>query len=250
MTAPARGVLVEACVDSVESALAAAAGGAGRVELCAGLAEGGTTASAGLIGVVRERVALPLFVLIRPRGGDFLSADDELAVMVRDIANARRLGADGLVLGALSSDGKVDMAAMRRLLEAARPLPVTFHRAIDLARDPLEALEMLLVLGVQRVLTSGGAPTAQAGAATIARLVRRAGSALTVMAGGGITDENAAAIVAATGVREVHARAAGLVSSGMRHRRVDIPLGRPAPSDYERAVTSEESVRRLVAAVG
>ena len=250
MSAATRRVLVEACVDSVESALAAAAGGAGRIELCAGLVEGGTTPSAGTIGVVRQRVELPLFVLVRPRGGDFIYGEDELATMLRDIAVARSLGADGIVAGAMTADGKVDVPTMRRLLDAARPLPVTFHRAIDLARDPMESLETLLVLGIRRVLTAGGAATAREGAGTIARMVSRAGDSLVVMAGGGITEENAAALVAATGVREVHARAATTMTSAARHRRLDIPLGRSyVPESYDRVATSEVGVRGIVEAV-
>ena len=137
-------VLVEACVDSLRSAREAAAGGAGRLELCQNLTEGGTTPSWGLVAEVREQVALPLHVLIRPRGGDFLYAGDEIAVMRRDIAAARGLGADGLVLGALDAGGRVDSATLQYLLDVARPAAVTFHRAFDLGRDPEEALDALV----------------------------------------------------------------------------------------------------------
>lgn len=200
-------VLVEACVDSLRSAREAAGGGAGRLELCQSLTEGGTTPSWGLLAEVREQVALPLHVLIRPRGGDFLYSEDETAVMLRDIAAARGLGADGVVLGALDVEGRVDSATLRRLLDAARPAVVTFNRAFDLTRDPLEALDTLAALGTERVLTSGQASNAEAGIPLLARLVQHAGSALTVLAGGGIREPNAKRIVQETGVTELHLRA-------------------------------------------
>ena len=154
------GVLVEACVDTVSSALAAQSGGAARVELCADLVEGGTTPSAGTIAVARERLQIALFVIIRPRGGDFLYAPHEYDTMLKDLSLAKQLDANGVVIGALSANGTIDRDGTRRLLDAARPLPVTFHRAFDLTRDLQEALDVLVELGVDRVLTSGGAPTA------------------------------------------------------------------------------------------
>ena len=153
-------LLVEVCVDSVESAHAAAVGGAARVELCDDLLEGGTTPSAGMIEVVRERIAIGLNVLIRPRGGDFSYSDLEFEVMERDIDVARRLGADGVVLGLLDPDGSIDEPRTRLLADSARPLSVTFHRAFDVTRDAVESLEALIRVGVDRVLTSGRARTA------------------------------------------------------------------------------------------
>ena len=197
--------LFESCVDSVDTALASARGGAGRVELCARLDVGGTTPDAALID---RCIALgtPVAVMIRPRGGDFVYDRDEIEAMVQAIRAAAGAGAAAVVFGALRFDGTIDAGAMQRLLEAAQPLPVTCHKAIDATRDPLEALEALLALGIDRVLTSGGAPTAAAGAATIARMVARAGDALTVMAGGGVRANGVADLVRLTGVREVHAR--------------------------------------------
>jgi copper homeostasis protein len=145
-------ILIEACVDSVPSALAAEAGGAGRVELCDNMIEGGTGPSAGTIEEAKARLRIPVFVMIRPRGGDFLYSDVEYDVMRRDIAHARALGVDGVVLGLRDRDGNVDVARTRALVDAARPLPVTFHRAFDVARDPDRALDALLGLGVERVL--------------------------------------------------------------------------------------------------
>src|SRR5687768_9675845 len=152
---PSEIVLVEACVATVASAGAAESAGAGRLELCANLVEGGVTPSVGMLMGVRERVRLPLHVLIRPRGGDFLFEGDEREVMLRDIAEAGARGANGVVIGALDPEGQVDEALTRRLAEAARPMAVTFHRAFDLVREPTRALETLIALGIERVLTSG-----------------------------------------------------------------------------------------------
>jgi copper homeostasis protein len=199
-------VLFESCIDSHDAALASASGGAGRVELCARLDVGGTTPDTASIERCVASLAIPVFVMIRPRGGDFVYDTREVAAMMDDVHAAAAAGAHGVVFGALGRDATIDAGIMRRLIDAARPLPVTCHKAIDATRDPLEALDALLALGVDRVLTSGGADCAAAGAATIARMVARAGSALTVMAGGGVRAHNVAAIVRQTGVGEVHAR--------------------------------------------
>jgi len=206
--------LFESCVDSYDAARASARGGAGRVELCARLDVGGTTPATALLERCVASLPIPVFVMIRPRGGDFVYDRDEIAAMEADIAMASAAGAHGVVFGALRHDATIDVAVMRRLIDRARPLPVTCHKAIDAARDPLEALDALLTLGVDRVLTSGGADTAAPGAATIARMAARAGDALVVMAGGGVRAHNVAALVQATGVREVHARVLPTVSAG------------------------------------
>jgi copper homeostasis protein len=198
--------LFESCIDSHDAALASSHGGAGRVELCARLDVGGTTPDAALIARCVASLPIPVFVMIRPRGGDFVYDRAERAAMEADIAMASAAGADGVVFGALRPDATIDVDVMRRLIDRARPLPVTCHKAIDATRDPLQALDTLLALGVDRVLTSGGAETAAAGAATIARMVARAGDALVVLAGGGVRAHNVAGLVRVTGVREVHAR--------------------------------------------
>ena len=242
-------VLVEACVDTVGSALAAEAGGAGRVELCANLVEGGTTPSAGTIALARERLGLPLVVLVRPRGGDFLYDADEVTAMLRDVEVARQLGADGVVVGALTPDARVDVAVTRALVDAARPMRVTFHRAFDAARHAAEALDVLVGLGLDRVLTSGGAASALEGAAALGALVRQAGGRLAVLAGGGLTAATVGPVVAASGVREVHVRGAERVGSAMRFRRAGVTVGKPyTPDDYARVVTSAERIREVVAA--
>ncbi len=203
-------MLLEACVETVEAAVAAEAGGAGRVELCARLDAGGTTPDAALVERCVAAVRIPVFAMVRRRVDSFVLDREDVAALARDIATLQAAGADGLVLGALTAARQVDVASMTRLVAAARPLPVTFHKAIDETRRLPDALDALLRLGVDRVLTSGGAPTALAGAGTIAALVGQAGDALVVMAGGGIRAGTVAAVVRATGVREVHARLTGV----------------------------------------
>jgi len=247
----ASSVLVEACVDSVAGALAAVAGGAGRLELCSGLFEGGLTPSAGLLAAVRERIAVPVHVLIRPRGGDFLYDAGEMAVMLHDIAEARRLGADGAVLGVLVGDGRVDAERTRVLVDAARPMSVTFHRAFDLTQDPALALDALIALGVERVLTSGQAENADVGIPVIAGLVERAAGRIAVLAGGGIYEDNASRIVRNTGVREIHVRGSRAMESAMTFRRPGVFMGkRYEPDEYRRVDTDAARVRAIVAAAG
>jgi copper homeostasis protein len=200
--------LVEAAVETLEEALAAKRAGADRIELCANLGVGGTTPSAGLIASVVQQVNHPVFVMIRPRGGDFVYAADEIDAMIEDIDRARPLGIAGIVTGALRSDGSVDVESMRRLMSPAAGLPVTFHRAFDVVANRTEALEQVIELGASRVLTSGGggAATALDGAVAIAMLVDQAGERVSIMAGGKIREQNARDVIARTGVREVHAR--------------------------------------------
>jgi copper homeostasis protein len=195
-------------------------------------------------------VQIPLFVLIRPRTGDFLYSADERDVMLRDIAVAKSLGADGVVIGALTVEGDVDVETTRTLLDAARPMQVTFHRAFDFARDQATAMNALLDLGVHRVLTSGGAASALEGVAALRAFVDRAGDAMTILAGGSISASNVAEVVRTSGVREVHLRAAVRVESAMTHRRTGVSLARPqAPNDYERVMTRADEVKRVVTAL-
>jgi len=244
-------ILVEACVDSIESALAAARGGAHRVELCANLIEGGTTPSTGTLAVCRSRLDIPIFVLIRPRGGDFLYTAAEFAVMLEDVRRAKQAGVQGIVTGVLRADGDIDADRTRELIAAARPLQVTFHRAVDVCRDAGRALETLIALGVERVLTSGQAATAPEGAETIAELVRQAAGRIAILPGGGITEDNVATLVRATGVSEVHLTGAVTHQSGMTFRAPEVTIGNAAPrSEYEWSVTDAERIRRVVAMLG
>ena len=198
--------IVEAAVETIEEALAAKRAGADRIELCANLGVGGTTPSAGLIASVVQQVGHPVFVMIRPRGGDFVYAADEIDAMIEDIDRARPLEIVGIVTGALRTDGCVDVESMRRLMSPAAGLPVTFHRAFDVVANRTEALEQVIDLGASRVLTSGGAATALDGVVAIAMLVDQAGERVSIMAGGKIREQNARDLIARTGVREVHAR--------------------------------------------
>ena len=183
-------VQLEVCVDSLESALAAEAGGASRLELCDCLLVGGTTPSAGLLEVVRSRVQIPIHVLIRPRAGDFCYTEADLLVMEKDIALAKSLGADGIVCGVLHPDGTVNKPVMGHLVGLARPLHFTFHRAFDMAIDAHQALEAIISLGIDYLLTSGQEATAHHGQPLLAELVRQAAGRISIMPGGGITEEN------------------------------------------------------------
>ena len=198
--------LVEAAVETLDSALAAERAGADRIELCDNLSDGGTTPGAGLVAAVAERTQLPVFVLIRPRAGGFVYSDDEFDVMIRDIELAGRMGIAGIVTGALTPDGRVDAERTHTLVKAAAGLPVTFHRAIDFAMNLPAALEEAIEAGASRVLTSGGAATALEGVDLIAALVDQARKRITIIAGGGIRDHNVRDVIARTGVREVHSR--------------------------------------------
>jgi copper homeostasis protein len=199
-------VVIEAAVESLDAALAAARGGADRLELCANLDAGGTTPGTALLAAVKSRVGIPVFTMIRPRGGSFVYTPAERDAMHRDIAAARAHGADGLVLGLLDERHRIDATAARDVLGDAGDLPVTFHRAFDAIADQLSGLDSLMELGIDRVLTSGGAPTALAGAESIRALVDHAGDAIRIMAGGGVRAHNARGLVRLTGVRELHAR--------------------------------------------
>jgi copper homeostasis protein len=197
-------VTVEICVGEVESAIAAEAGGADRVELCDNLAVGGTTPSAGTIAESCRRLSIPVHILVRPRAGDFVYSESELAVIRHDIEAAKALGAAGIVLGVLTTDSTIDRDQTATLVALARPLRVTFHKAFDQARDLLEALDALIELNVDRVLTSGGRSTALAGLETLAKLVDRAGDQIAVMAGGSLDFDHLETIIRQGGIREVH----------------------------------------------
>lgn len=199
-------LLIEAYVDSVESARSAEASGAGRLELC-GPGDGGLTPSAALLALVMAHARVPVHVMVRPREGDFTYSADEYRAMERGVELAMGAGAAGVVFGILDTDGALDAARMRTLIALARPMRVACHRAFDRTPDADAALDTLIELGVDLVLTSGHAPTALEGAETLARHVRRAGSRITILAGGTVRAENMAALVAASGVHEVHVRA-------------------------------------------
>ena len=238
-------IVVEVCVDSVASAVAAERGGAGRIELCSDLLEGGITPSAGLIATVRSRISIGLHPIIRPRPGDFCYSEQEMEIMSRDIEAAKDLGADGVVLGILDPEGNVDVEHTQQLVELAKPLSVTFHRAFDMSSDIFRALESVCQTGVNRILTSGGERTCFEGIDTIASLVKSANGRVSVMAGGGIGHRDAPTIVERTGVREIHVGLSSSVTSPMRYRNPKVSISRATGREYERGQVLEEDVRTL-----
>ncbi|HXJ94164.1 MAG TPA: copper homeostasis protein CutC [Terriglobia bacterium] len=235
---------LEICCDSIDSVLAAQRGGAQRIELCSSLLEGGLTPSAGFIRTARASTSIALFVMIRPRGGDFCNSDAEFAAMKEDISVAKSSGADGVVLGFLSIDGNVDVARTAALVQLAAPLPVTFHRAFDLTADLDRSLEDVIKTGAQRILTSGGTPVAPEGVRQIKRLVETAGERIRIMAGSGIHSKNVAEVIATTRVHEIHASAKAPVPSPMRFQR-NVSMGSTANDEYTRFVANEAEVRAL-----
>ncbi len=242
-------ILIEVCVDAVVSAVAAERGGAERIELCSDLFEGGVTPSAGLIEAVRASISIGLHVLVRPRPGDFCYTDDEFRVIRRDIEIARNLRADGVALGVLKTDGAVDVARTRELVELARPLSVTFHRGFDMSADLLRSLEEVCTAGVDRVLTSGGEPDCSQGAEMINRLVDTARDRIVIMAGGGIRPHNASTLIERTHVHEIHVGLGSHVASPMEFRNARISMGKAQGREYERTQVMEESVRELRRAI-
>ena len=238
--------ILEICAGSVESAIAARDGGAKRIELCAALEIGGVTPSAGLIAEARKIEELVLNVIIRPRGGDFLYNEYEVACMLQDIRTCKQLGVDGVVIGALTADGDIDTAICKQLIAAADGMSVTFHRAFDMCRDASKALEELIELGCDRVLTSGQAATAQTGIPLLKELVEQAAGRIIIMPGCGVSSANAAAILQATGATEIHASARKSVGSGMLFRHSGVSMGNPDSDEFARKETDVNEVRAIV----
>jgi len=239
--------LVEICVDSVESACDAEDAGAGRVELCSALSEGGITPSCGLITLVRKNISIELNVIIRPRGGDFLYNDTDLCVMRNDIDNAGEAGANGIVTGILMRDGNIDLERMARLVEYAYPMNVTFHRAFDMCRDPYRAVEDVISTGATRLLTSGQERKAIEGISLIKELVEITDERLIIMPGGGIDEYNISSIATATGAREFHLSAGRTIESQMQYRRKGLSMGNTsATSEYQLRIADAERIRAVV----
>ena len=217
--------LVEVCLDSVESAVAAAKGGADRVELCDNLFEGGTTPSAGSIKMARKLIDIGLQVIIRPRGGDFCYSEIEFETMKADIQMAKDLGADGVVIGILNPDGSVDKARNKELIDLARPMNVTFHRAFDMSRDPFEALEDIIEIGADRILTSGQEASVPEGLELIAELIEKAGERIIIMPGAGITERNLEKVLKVSKAKEIHIYTPRQEESRMEYRPDHIYMG-------------------------
>ena len=239
-------MIIEICVDCTASVEACAEAGADRIELCAGLVEGGTTPSIGFLKTARRLFPGRIMMMIRPRGGDFLYSAEEAEVMRADILAARDGGADGVVFGCLTPEGRIDEALTASLLETARGMNVTFHRAFDVSRDLPESLETLIRLGIPRVLTSGGRPSVPEGLEVLAGLVGQAAGRITILPGGGIRAEMVLSIAAATGVTECHLSARHSLESPMTfRRRPDIPMGASAvPGEYERKIASAALIQQ------
>lgn len=199
----------------IASCAAAQEAGASRIELCSSPGEGGTTPSYGFIKSARRALTIPLYVMIRPRGGDFLYSDDEFAVMYEDVRRCKELGADGVVLGMLTSEGEVDIERTAALVEAAYPLGVTFHRAFDRVKDYRKSLRDVIQTGCERILTSGLAPKCSAGRDVLRELVKEAAGDIIIMPGSGVNSENIGEIIRYTGVTEIHSSASILSGSGM-----------------------------------
>jgi len=236
----ARPTVLEVCCASTSFAIAAASAGADRVELCANLVEGGTTPSQGEIEAAVGHVPLPVMVMIRPRGGDFLYSDVEFAVMKADIAVAKQAGAAGVVIGLLCEDGSIDVERSRALVEAARPMSVTFHRAFDVSNDLERSLERLVSVGVDRVLTSAGVDTVTDALPRLGRLASIAGGDLTILACGGVRPANVGSVLTVPGIREVHIGASTTARSPMQHRVPGVPMGRRyEPDEYLLEVADE-----------
>lgn len=265
----------EICANSVESCLAAQEGGADRVELCAGIPEGGTTPSYGEIKWARKLLTTTkLHVIIRPRGGDFLYTPLELERMEEDIRLCRQLGVDGVVIGCLTEEGEVDMEANRRLIDAAkgivnegedfqtlRPMSVTFHRAFDRTANPMKALEDIIALGCDRILTSGQQPKAIEGIDLLAKLEKRIeeienekwqnqgegnGKRIQLLAGSGVNEDNIREIFDATGIHEYHFSARVNVPSRMKHYNHEVYMGTKGADEANSLVTSAERVRNTI----
>ncbi len=236
---------LEICAADIDSVHAAARGGADRVELCSALSDGGVTPSIGLISEAMKVPDIKIHVLIRPRGGDFIYNQAETRAMLTDIAFARAAGVHGLVIGALTPAGHIDMPLCSRLMEAAGDTPVTFHRAFDLCADPMKALDDIISLGCSRILTSGQASDAMHGTETLRRFSEKAAGRVTILAGSGVTPANAADILRVSGVSELHASARSRIESQATYRRSGVAMGTPGNDEYSRLATSESIVREL-----
>ena len=241
--------ILEVCAGSVESVAAARNGGAARVELCSALEIGGITPSVGLITEARHIEGIALNVLIRPRGGDFLYNESEVATMEQDIVAVRQCGADGVVIGALTADGDVDVQVCNRLIKAAEGMSITFHRAFDMCRNPFLALEDIISLGCHRILTSGQAASAYAGITLIKQLVEAAQGRISIMPGCGVNAANATSILNSTGCYEIHASTRTSVESRMQYRHNGVSMGSSDNDEYAHMESNETLIRQIVESI-
>lgn len=238
---------LEICANSIRSAVAAQKGGAHRIELCDNMAEGGTTPSYGMISICKKNLSIPIFPIIRPRGGDFLYSNDEFEVMKADVINCREMGCEGVALGILNADESIDTNRCAELVALARPMEVTFHRAFDRCNDFEQGLEDIIALGCERILTSGGETDAYEGIPILKNLVEKAVGRLSIMAGAGITEKNIAEIALKTGINQFHSTAKSVVNSEMRFSK----LGKLSKSDSSNFLleTNAGIVKKMVQAL-
>lgn len=236
---------MEVCANSVRSALAAQEGGAIRVELCDNLPEGGTTPSYATIALAKKMLSIKVYPIIRPRGGDFLYSDLEFDLMKEDIKICKSLNCDGVVIGILKADGSVDKERCAALIAAAKPMPVTFHRAFDMTNDLEKALEDIIELGCERILTSGGESSALKGAGVIAKLIKQAQGRIIIMPGAGVSISNITDIIKLTGAKEFHASARHAVKSKMQFRNPRLSMGSIA-DEFSYDLTDSETVKNLI----
>lgn len=239
--------LFEICTNSVESCLAAQKGGANRVELCAAIPEGGTTPSYGEIVMARELLTIKLHVIIRPRGGDFFYSPLEIETMIKDIELCKKLHVDGVVFGCLNADGTINMDAMKKLMIASQGMSVTFHRAFDVCKDPLNAIEEIIALGCDRVLTSGQEKNAELGIPLLKNLEDRVNGRIKLLAGCGVNEQNINKIAAETGIREFHFSAREVIPSEMKFKRESVPMGGVISIDeFSKSVTTSKRVKDTI----
>ena len=235
--------LLECATDSVESALAAAKGGANRLELCANLIIGGTTPTLALYDEVRSHSDIPLFILIRPRFGDFLYTDYEANVICREIEMFQKAGAEGVVIGSLNKDGSLNAEHMKRFIDSAKDMSVTLHRAFDMCADPFETLKQAKKLGVNTILTSGQAPSSLEGIDLYEKLIEKANGEISILAGGGIKASTIEKLLKQTSLTAFHMSGKIVVESGMEFRNPAVSMGLPGISEYNIWLTDENNVR-------
>jgi copper homeostasis protein len=239
--------LIEVCAAHIQSALAAQEGGAKRVELCVNLYEGGTTPSYAAIKIAREKLKIGLNVMIRPRGSDFCYSDLEFEIMKEDIRMCKQLGVDGVVFGVLLPDGNVDFARTKQLTELARPMSVTFHRAFDLTSDPFIAMEEIIRIRIDRILTSGQKNTVPEGLNLIGQLIEKAGNRITIMPGSGVNEDNIQKIRDVTGAGEFHLTGRSMIESEMKYRKEGIFMGGLSQiPEYGMSLTDPVRIQKIV----
>lgn len=244
------GVTVEICVEGVDGLVAAQEAGADRAELCASLLEGGITPSLGMVRAALNVATIPFHVIIRPRGGDFLYSELEFQSMLEDVKAMKELGVAGVVIGCLTADGAIDEVRTRALVEAAKPMKVTNHRAFDMTRNVGEAIEALVRCGVDRVLTSGQADTAEEGVPAMIDTMAAAKGRIRIMACGGLDAGNIGSIYSRTKVDDIHFAAPMQVDSGMRYRNLGVTMGgEEAEAEFALTVTDPNAVRATIAAL-